>query len=229
MEAIEWGKIDINDLVNSLISKFDLSQGGFPWDWYDGVTDPCPEEVTLADCALSICMGSNFRQDSEVKDWDTLRSRLKSNIDNLLRSFDTSIVLWQDTPEVKAFLNDFQKLLDMLLDAHNWGVAKLTKVLHRKRPPLIPMLDSRVQNAYLFGPLSRGLWPKEDVVKRESIKRAKQVVNDFLEELKAHMNDLREIIRLAHIKEPSSVPIDISPVRCLEALVYWRNTKRGSS
>lgn len=167
-------------------------------------------------------MGSYFCQDNQVKDWDVLESQLKPSIDNLLKRFDTSIALWEDTPEIEAFLAEFQTLLSRLLSARNWGVAKLTKVLHRKRPNLIPMLDSRLQKAYLFGPLSEGLWPREDVSKGESIKRARQVIDDFRDELKAHLNRLREVALRAHTKDPSLVPINVSPVGCLEAIVYWR-------
>ena len=58
MEGIEWGKDDLGVLARNLERKFDPSCGGFLWHWYDGIADPCPQEVTLADCALSICMGS---------------------------------------------------------------------------------------------------------------------------------------------------------------------------
>lgn len=105
-------------------------------------------------------------------------------------------------------------------------MAKLTKVLHRKRPCLIPMLDSRVQNAYLFGPLAEGLWSKENVNKEGSIKRAIQVSGDFQAELKVHLNELQEVAHRAHAKASALVPINVSPVRCLEAIVYWRNTKK---
>ena len=227
MEAIPWTRESIDKLGDDILHKF----GEFPWSWYDGIPDPNPDEVSLADCALSICMGSNFRQDTDVKDWDVFMDTLKPWIDSLLRGFGSSVRLWDDSSEVDNFLDEFKTSLQTLLRAPNWRVARLSKTLHRKRPALIPMLDSRVQNAYLFGPLSEGLWPNDDedqVDKKASISRAEHALDDFVVELKTHLGEIEEIIAIAHKKAPHVVPRILSPVRCLESLVYWRNTVRGA-
>ena len=226
MEAIPWTRTNLDTLVRDITDKFE----DFPWSWYDGIPDPNPDEVTLADCAISICMGSNFRQDTEVKDWDALKGTLKPLIDSLLSRFGSSVQLWDDNPAVDNFVTEFKTCLQAVVPVYNWGVAKLSKTLHRKRPTLIPMLDSRVQNAYLFGPLSEGMWPNDEdrVDKKVSIRRGEQALDDFVAELKTHLVEIEDVIADAHKKSPHVVPRSLSPVRCLESLVYWRNTSRGA-
>lgn len=228
MEAIPWATINLDKLTDDIIDKFN----DFPWSWYDGIPDPNPDEVTLADCSISLCMGSNFRQDTELKDWDTLKDTLKPRIDSLLSGFRCDVQLWDQSQDVDKFLTEFKNCLQGVVPLFNWGVAKLSKTLHRKRPALIPMLESRVQNAYLFGPLSEGMWPnpndEDRVDEKVGISRAEQALDDFVAELKTHLVGIEDVIANAHKKAPHVVPRSLTPVRCLESLVYWRNTSRGA-
>jgi len=45
MEAIPWTKTSVDTLVPDITDQFE----DFPWSWYDGIPDPNPDEVTLAD------------------------------------------------------------------------------------------------------------------------------------------------------------------------------------
>ena len=219
MEAIQWTKANPKELAKDLIDKFIA----FPWDQYDGVKDNRPNEVTLLDCAISVCMGSRFNREGNYDDWKTFEQYLKPSTDSFLSKFDCSISLEENTSSVPQFLREFEGLCHQLPIAPNWRVAKLTKVLHRKRPRLIPMLDAVVQMTYCFGPKSK-LWENRyPENKEESIDRSIAALHELRKELMLHLDTIQQVIYLAHEMGPSTVPNSISCVRCLESLVYWRN------
>ena len=211
MEAIPWGKVSIEKLVSQLVEKFT----DFSWNLYDGVKDEYPYEVTYLDCKLSRKMRSRFC----MKDWEIfIKSSLKSEVDNLLQNFGSSISLWEETSSVNEFLEEFKTLLcNKLITASGWGVSKLTKVLHRKRPRLIPILDSKVQDVYCLRRMDlRGPQPQK------RIERGIVTLQEFRKELMHHLQEIQKIAYLAHKANPSIIPVELTPVRCLEALIYWR-------
>ena len=223
MEVIPWNKVTPKELAQNLVDKLKA----FPWDQYDGVIDNHPNEITLLDCVVSLCMNSNFRYDSESNymDWNELSIKMKSNIDNFLSTFNNSLSLEEDSPATLQFLKDLELMFWQLNNKNvaGWRVAKLTKALHRKRPKLIPMIDSRVCMAYCFGPKSN-LWKDEyKLTKTESISHSIAALHELRKELMTHVDAVKQIIYLAHEISPSIVPDYISNLRCLESLVYWRN------
>ena len=111
------------------------------------------------------------------------------------------------------------ELMEQTARAPGWASATLTKVLHRKRPNLVPMLDSIVRKAYCFGPRS-DLWRDQEL---NVLDNSIAALQEFRTELINHLSEIKEAIQLASDKAPQIVPAIISPVRCLEALVWWRD------
>jgi len=222
MELIRWDEVNVEMLAEELIDKFKE----FPWEYYDGVSDSHPNEITPLDCAISVFMESNFTHSSKMRDWHELSQKIKPDVDILLYKYDCTLSLEEDTPHIGLFCEDLKSLFKKLINVKNWRVAKLTKVLHRKRPKLIPMIDSVVRMAYCFGPRS-SLWNDENNKKKDiSIEHSIAALHGLREELIQNLDSVKRIIGLAHGKAPSIIPETISNLRCLESLIHWQNRRR---
>jgi hypothetical protein len=97
------------------------------------------------------------------------------------------------------------RLFDGFADIHGVGFAKMTKALHRKRPGLIPILDSVVQ-AYL----------EDDLVPAAPFgERALGLVRGYKRDLDANRSALRavrrQLARRGH---------ELSEVRILDGLIW---------
>jgi hypothetical protein len=100
------------------------------------------------------------------------------------------------------------RLFDAFGDVHGVGFSKMTKALHRKRPALIPMLDSVVQ-AYLTsgdpGMLTSGSFGD----------RATALVGRYKEDLDRNRSALGEVQRELARRE-----YRLSEVRILDLLIW---------
>jgi hypothetical protein len=104
------------------------------------------------------------------------------------------------------------RLFDAFADIHGIGFSKMTKALHRKRPALIPMLDSVVQ-AYLT---------RDDLGTRSSElfgARATALVRSYKRDLDRNRSALREIQR-----ELASREYRLTEVRILDLLIWSVST-----
>jgi hypothetical protein len=104
------------------------------------------------------------------------------------------------------------RLFDAFADIRGIGFSKMTKALHRKRPALIPMLDSVVQ-AYLTG---------DDPGTRSSAsfgERATALVRGYKRDLDRNRSVLREIQR-----ELAGRTYRLTEVRILDLLIWSVST-----
>ncbi len=100
------------------------------------------------------------------------------------------------------------RLFDAFADIRGIGFSKMTKTLHRKRPALIPMLDSVVQ-AYLTGDDLRA-------GSSESFgARATALVRSYKQDLDRNRSALRELQR-----ELASREYRLTEVRILDLLIW---------
>jgi hypothetical protein len=100
------------------------------------------------------------------------------------------------------------QLFDAFADIRGVGFSKMTKALHRKRPALIPMLDSVVQ-AYLAS---------DDVESRSPApfgERATDLVRSYKQDLDRNRSALREIQR-----ELARRGRETTEVRILDLLIW---------
>jgi hypothetical protein len=105
--------------------------------------------------------------------------------------------------------NPLGRLFDAFADIRGVGFSKMTKALHRKRPALIPMLDSVVQ-AYLTR--------DDDLETRSSESfgtRATALVRSYKRDLDRNHSVLREIQR-----ELASRGYELTEVRILDLLIW---------
>jgi hypothetical protein len=106
------------------------------------------------------------------------------------------------------------RLFDGFADIRGVGFSKMTKALHRKRPALIPMLDSVVQ-AYLT---------TNDIETRSSGtfgERATALVRSYKQDLDRNRSALREVR-----EELASREYRLTDVRILDLLIWSRSAAR---
>lgn len=108
------------------------------------------------------------------------------------------------------------RLFDAFGDIRGIGFSKMTKALHRKRPALIPMLDSVVQ-AYLTGD-SPGTGPAGTFGQRAAV-----LVRSYKEDVDRNRSVLREVQRKLASRE-----YQLTEVRILDLLI-WSRYGRGSA
>jgi hypothetical protein len=108
------------------------------------------------------------------------------------------------------------RLFDAFADIRGIGFSKMTKALHRKRPALIPMLDSVVQ-AYLTGG-SPGRGPAGTFGQRATV-----LVRSYKEDVDRNRSALREVQRKLASRE-----YQLTKVRILDLLI-WSRYGRGSA
>lgn len=108
------------------------------------------------------------------------------------------------------------RLFDAFGDIRGIGFSKMTKALHRKRPALIPMLDSVVQ-AYLTGD-SPGTGPEGTFGER-----ATALVRSYKEDVDRNRSVLEEVQR-----ELAGRDYELTEVRIVDLLI-WSRYGRGSA
>jgi len=101
------------------------------------------------------------------------------------------------------------RLFDAFADIRGIGFSKMTKALHRKRPALIPMLDSVVQ-AYLTTRDDLGAGSSESFGAR-----ATALVRSYKQDLDRNRSALRELQR-----ELASREYRLTEVRILDLLIW---------
>jgi Family of unknown function (DUF6308) len=136
----------------------------------------------------------------------------RSEIELALREIplDASLV----DPESSIPWNPLTRLFDAFADIRGIGFSKMTKALHKKRPALIPMLDSIVQ-AYLT---------QDDSGTPSSAsfgERATALVRSYKRDLDRNRSVLRKIQR-----ELARRAYQVTEVRILDLLI-WSFSTRG--
>jgi hypothetical protein len=99
-----------------------------------------------------------------------------------------------------------EQLFDQFADLHGVGFAKMTKALHRKRPALIPMLDSVVQSY---------LQDDDPGVQAPFGERALRLVRGYKRDLDRNRPEMRALRR-----QLAKRGYEISEVRALDLLIW---------
>jgi hypothetical protein len=130
----------------------------------------------------------------------------RGEIERALRKIQPDASLAEATSSIPWIA--LTRLFDAFADIHGIGFSKMTKALHRKRPALIPMLDSVVQ-AYLT---------RDDPGMRSSGsfgERSTALVRAYKRDLDRNRSVLHELQR-----ELASCTYRLTEVRILDLLIW---------
>jgi hypothetical protein len=184
------------------------------WAYYDGIPDRDPDRLLPEDVLTTVAVNSYVNSAPRVR---SVHRGLASALDPLLARIP-----------VEADLRDFdpgfvqvRELLAAACAVPYVLVPVATKVLHRKRPSLLPMLDNVILEEYLR------LLHRTDIRGRSQDKRRAAdigmlVLAAFRDDLEAGWSDLS-----AASDELGGKGWPITPVRVLEAASWIAIEPRG--
>lgn len=112
------------------------------WVYYDGIPDRDPMQVLPEDVLATVSMNSFVNTATKVR---TIHRGLATTCNPILATIPPDA----DLSSYDTDLTTARSLLDAACSVRGVGLAVATKVLFRKRPAYLPMLDSVVVRAYL--------------------------------------------------------------------------------
>jgi Family of unknown function (DUF6308) len=183
--------------------------------YYDALPSADPNHIDPLDVLATVAMNSRVDTAKKVRQ---VHEGLASLCDPLLPSIPEDANLL----DIEKWHKPLRDLLDAAVRTPGVLVATATKVLHRKRRFLIPMLDSVVLRHYLAGnPASLRACIESDY-KSKAADGAMDAVVAFHRDLVAAQTEIESIRQsLAH------QGYSLSPVRILEVLI-WTEMEPGA-
>jgi hypothetical protein len=183
--------------------------------YYDALPSADPNKIDPLDVLATVAMNSRVDTAKKVRQ---VHEGLASRCDPLLPSIPEDANLL----DFDKWRNPLRDLLDAAVQAPGVLIATATKVLHRKRRFLIPMLDSVVLRHYLAtNPASFRACVESDY-KSRAADGAMDAVVVFHGDLVAAQPEI-ESIRQSLAQDGYA----LSPVRILEVLV-WTEVEPGA-
>lgn len=184
------------------------------YDYYDGIPDCRPTEITPIDVLATFSVNSRIGGANGIRQIHRDMARTcnpllqRIPIDADLLSFDPAL------EQVKCLLS--AAMVDQVL------VSRATKVLHRKRRAIIPMLDSVVIDHYVAAIRMPWLKGKAGESNRKvSLEVGMTVLPVFREDLRSAVEDVTAL-RTELFRQG----FELSHVRTLEILI-WTETERS--
>ncbi len=183
------------------------------WELYDGVAVARDDTVTLSDILLSIMMNSRLATADQVKTvWEDRERRAAAEA--ALGRIPPRSSLLDEEPPYEALAD----LFNAFCGIRGVGEAVATKILHKKRPELIPIIDS-VLVGHFLKTQGKGNIPKNC----EPIgTRLVANLHCFRRQI---LGCLPEIESLCEAAKSQDTPV--SPVRALEILIWIEREPRG--
>jgi len=186
--------------------------------WYDALPSGDPDKLELLDLAFPAFLGAvpNFKALFVDNGWESIYSALQIASD-LLRRIPTDIPLenWDRTNSRHALLVD---LFRTTTGGQNkalpgFGPARCTKMLHKKRPALIPILDSWQLEAW---DKPTGSWRTDDMA---------DVVFGIRDKIVPQVSEFYELAERLKRADPS-LPC-LSAVRLYDILFWEMSVAHG--
>jgi hypothetical protein len=177
------------------------------WDIYDGVPTAHDATITVPDIVISVALNSQL--DTRTKVWHVWQER--AAIEQALARIPSDLSLEaDDIPWL-----DLHTLFERFCAIKHAKEAVTTKILHKKRPALIPIYD-RFVGAYFqstFDP---------QVCRKRGAPFLVAYMQCFRAELRAYRSELHALCA-AMAKNGWS----LTPVRLLEVLIWMENEPKG--
>jgi hypothetical protein len=182
------------------------------YDYYDAIVDGNPVRVLPLDVIVTAAVNARIGQAAQLR---RIHRGLAERTDPLLPDIPADADILDFDPALAA------RLVHEAVQVDGVGIAVATKVLHRKRPHLLPMFDSVLVKHYLDLPRDREL-PLALYDKRRAGDFAQQLVEAArrdVVEAQYELDALREV--LAHDG------FHVGRVRILDALLWTEYEAQG--
>jgi len=178
--------------------------------YYDGIVDGSPNEITPVDVLATYGVNSQIRSAFRVRD---IHRGMTDRCQTLLAALPVNLELTDEDWKPGIVEN----LLDEACSIRGVLTAVATKVLHRKRRALIPMLDSVVLAHYL---------DKRDLNRSQDKQNAASVGMKALRKFRTDLIDSSDVI--AEIRDGlGKAGYPLSRLRILEILVWIEKEPYG--
>ncbi len=218
--------------LEKLLRKFGLTDEAsrVQWPTYDGYLTPAEREgnyskLELEDLLITSAQNSRLRADAI----DNLRRDIEAGR-TWIKKFETLLEKLEPTLDIADASDEQLDLIEQLLttlecSVYGIGPAVSAKVLDRKRPGSIPMLDSVVTNA-----MQRMSIPKEEEDSLEltrSSSRQRRALRAFRVVCSKHRAELARLAREFGkvLEKKHSGVFSPRPLRLVEVLVWLANSR----
>lgn len=115
----------------------------WPWKYYDNVKDDYPEKLTIFDYTITIAMSNYITAERYKAYYEAL-----DGLNEKYKLIDRQIALEDIYDKEDSSLKCCRNLIIRMGKQKGIALTSATKVLHRKLPKLVPMLDSNVITYY---------------------------------------------------------------------------------
>jgi hypothetical protein len=185
------------------------------FDWYDGFNDDSPDHVIPFDVLVAGGMNA-FVGGASVARLRTIQEGLATRCDPLLAGLPRDSQLRD--------LDDISALVEMVLSATyvKWTLSAVaTKVLHRKRRELVPILDTVMVKAYC-GDQDGAILAASDASESKVRSALTSVISAIREDVDARRLELDQLARSTAEKGCA-----IGPLRVHDILVWTETEEQG--
>jgi hypothetical protein len=178
------------------------------FEFYDALPSEDPNHVSAIDVLATVAVNSFINDAAKVR---TVQR-------GMAKACDPSLAEIPEEADLRSFdLDAVRSLLHEAVQVRHVLVASATKVLHRKRRALIPMLDSVVIRHYL---------PTTSLAALEDSRRAAEAAVPALVAFRQDLMDSWGLLSdKCQVLESEGFPI--TPLRALELLVWTEVEPRG--
>ncbi len=182
--------------------------------YYDAIPSSDPDVIEPLDVLVTVAMNSFVNTAVKVR---LVHQGMAANCGPLLPTIPDQA----DLLELEHWRGPLRELLHAAVKAPWVLIPVATKVLHRKRRSLIPMLDSVVLRHYLSGPEFKALLAGTENKARAAdvAMEALRLFRDDLLARRSEIDALRERLALGGFQ--------LTPVRILEVLVWTQTEPAG--
>ena len=205
--------LHLRDVGGMLRRKFDM----WPWGNYDGLVVNDPFAITDNDVDISFSgIGARSSVNRDVYKAQ-IREKL-AELNTFLREIPSETMLEDlDLAEVRG---PIVGLIDCLTDLKGVKIANATKITHRHRPGLLPIVDSVLENYYKYAISIR------DECRFQDLKRARTqswgmyylaILDQIREDIRATTDQLDQLRQEIAGTEYAGA----SRLRILESLIWY--------
>ena len=175
------------------------------WPYYDGLPRGDPDRIEPIDVLATVSVNSFVNNAAAVR---RIHRGMAAACDDLIRAIPRDAALLETDPAL------VKHLIDAACSVQGVLVPVATKVLHRKRPGLVPMLDNVVLR-YYFERLGRPELTGRSQDKNKAASVARLALDEFKSDLEKASPDLDVIAA-----ELAGQGMPVTTVRLLELLLW---------